>query len=214
MKKYRNSKNKEEIIKYFLKRHKEQTRLSTWQKLSDDERLFIPGLQLIDIFPDYGYFVVDNSNKDLKRMNSALTSYFLFDDHDCVFKSKLEGSDRTTISFRIPIEMQTIDKRNFERVQFTFQDKKFTDISLAQKAGNERINISSPLLNVSRGGACILITKEIMGLVDLTKIVRIRYKNQLKDCVVRSFRIYEKKTFTHDEYFAIGLQFLDILESL
>jgi hypothetical protein len=214
MKKYRNTKNKEEIIKYFLKRHKEQARLSTWQRMSDSERLLVPGLHLIDVFPDYGYFVVDNSHKDLKKINSALTSYFLFDDHDCAFKSKLEGSGRSTLSFRIPTEIQTIEKRNFERTQYTLQDKKFTDISLSQKLGNERLNLSSPVLNISRGGACVLITKEVMGIADLTKLVRIRYKSQLKDCAVRNFRIYEKKSITHDEYYAIGLQFLDVLESL
>jgi hypothetical protein len=214
MKKYRTSKNKEEIQKYFSQRLTEKALLSTWQKLPNGERLFIPKLKLIDFFPQYGYFVIEGEVDDLKKIKSDSTSYFLFDDQDCVFKSKLEGSGKNSLSFKVPLEVKAVEKRFFERNQYLLSDKKFTDVVFHLKFSGERINLSSPVINLSRGGTSLLVTKEVFNIIDLTKVVQIRYKAKLKDAAVRNFRIYEKKSMSHDEYFAIGFQYLESLEEL
>lgn len=218
MEEYRISKSREEIVKCLEKKFEASGLFTVWQKNKNGEREFVIEAKLQSFNCDEGYFALEISNENFHKADRSGEFYFLLQGHEFVFKSKMT-IDQTKAEFRfqVPKEVRLKELRIHPRTYYQQEDKVSVGVVFrAKQVGHilaESIESQCPVLNISLGGVCIIVSKETLSSIDLSKEIEISglsfYEDLRSDmkAVVKNARVYIKKNFSNDEYYALGLQF-------
>lgn len=204
--KYRISKNKQEIVKALSNKLNVECSLTVWQKGSDGSRNFLKAITFNELFPEEGVFTLKIPSDTTLDINENKEIYFLLEGHDFVFKTKLAVDQKNLLTVQIPREVQLKESRVHERTYFNLEDRKFVELVYTDKKYNQ-ISIACPLVNVSDGGACIVISKETISNIDFKKDVLIKFNNSFQSASIRNARVFEKKDLNADELYALGVEF-------
>lgn len=215
---YRVSKSREEINKRLKKKFESSGFFTVWQKADTvGIREFVVEAKLQSVDPEAGIFTVIIPAEIFANAKKEKDFYFLLQGHDFAFKSRLILSVPGELRFKIPKEIRIQELRMHPRIQFEKEEKVSVDVTFhikkPQNSNSLLIESRCPVLNVSLGGICIVVSKETLSLIDLTKEIHIAdltFFESLKPdmkAVIRNARVYIKKGIINDEYYALGLQF-------
>ncbi len=221
MKEYRTTKKREEILKHIEKIFLSGGVFTVWQKNHFGERLFCVQLKIYHFSRIDSYFSVQFAEKDLANCDLGAEFYFLINGHDFVFKTKL-AIDQILGEYRlqIPKEVRLIELRAHPRKYFELEEKVFVQAYFAGKIYDVKnseslIEVTCPLLNLSLGGASLLLTQDTYQRIDLTGEVEIsglrvhgNFKPIMK-AVVKNARVYSKESFAVGKFYAVGVMFVD-----
>lgn len=220
MEDYRISKRREEIVKCLGIKFESSGMFTVWQKNGMGEREFVVEAKLQSFDGEEGYFSLLISENAFIKADKKSEFYFLLHGHEFVFKSKMaidqvKGEHR----FQIPKEVRLKELRIFPRKYFEVDEKICVDVAFKSKhvttvkESYRIIESQCPVLNISKGGVCIVVSKETLSNIDLSKEIEISglsfFDNldaEMK-AIVKNARVYVKKSFSNDEYYALGLQF-------
>lgn len=219
MEEYRISKSREEIVKCLEKKFEASGRFTVWQKNKNGDREFVIEATLQDFNGEDGYFALLISDENFSKADKSGEFYFLLQGHEFVFKSKMTIDQiKGEYRFQVPKEVRLKELRIHPRLYFQQEDKISVGVVFkAKQQGNitakDSIESQCPVLNVSLGGLCIVVSKETLSSIDLSKEIEVSglsfYDNLQSEmkAVVRNARVYIKKSFSNDEYYALGLEF-------
>lgn len=219
MEEYRISKSREEIVKCLEKKFEASGRFIVWQKNKNGDREFVIEATLQDFNGEDGYFALLISDEKFSKADKGGEFYFLLQGHEFVFKSKMTIDQiKGEYRFQVPKEVRLKELRIHPRLYFQQEDKISVGVVFkAKQQGNitakDSIESQCPVLNVSLGGLCIVVSKETLSSIDLSKEIEVSglsfYDNLQSEmkAVVRNARVYIKKSFSNDEYYALGLEF-------
>ena len=218
MEEYRISKSRDEIVKCLEKKFESSGLFTVWQKNKNNEREFVIEATLQDFNKNEGFFSLLITDEKFSKADKNGEFYFLLQGHEFVFKSKMTVDQiKGECRFQIPKEVRLKELRIYPRKYFQQEDKVSVDVVFKSKPKTnqekERVESQFPILNVSMGGVCIVVSKETLSSIDLSKEIEISglsfYESLQSDmkAVVRNARVYIKKSFSNDEYYALGLEF-------
>ncbi|OUR96518.1 hypothetical protein A9Q84_09215 [Halobacteriovorax marinus] len=125
-----------------------------WQTLEGDEdktRDIRIGT-MFKVNPKEGSFSVRAKDANFSFFNKKLTVYIRGEFESILFKCSGENFGDKFGNFNIPLEMMILEKREFPRVSLS--DKKLMKL----KSGDKEISLR--VLDISCGGACLLISEK------------------------------------------------------
>jgi len=216
MEDYRISKSREEIIKSLEKKFKASGVFTIWQKNASGEREFVVEAKLNNFNQLEGYFSLTIPEEKFSKADVKGDFYFLLQGHEFVFKSRMAIDQvKGEYRFQFPKEVRLKELRIHPRKYFE-QDEKIS-VGVVFKTKNtdqkEEIESNCPVLNISSGGLCIVVSKETLSEIDLSKEIEVSglsFYDNLKPemtAIVRNARVHIKKNIKNDDYYALGLQF-------
>jgi len=218
MKEYRISKSRSEIVKQLESKFKLSETFTMWQKDQDGKRVLVIDTILKEFHPHDGYFTLKISDEEIKKADLKGDFYFLLNGHDLVFKSKLsreqvKGSD---LRFLIPKDVRLEELRDHPRKYFEAEEIRKVKVRIPATSSEENFEIYSecPVLNISKSGICILVSKDTFKLIDSTKPLTIEGLNFFEDLpnirsgLIRNNRLQQKKNIAQDDFYAIGIEFI------
>ncbi|MGZ3809981.1 MAG: hypothetical protein ACXVCE_17995 [Bacteriovorax sp.] len=208
---FRISKNRAEIIKTLGLKLTDECMLTVWQKKDDGTRSFLDRIPFCALFAKEGVFTLKVTKEKIGQINKEKEFYFLLEEHDFIFKTKMAIDQKDHVTFQVPREVRLKEFRVFERTFFTLEERKLVDVVFSVKNDMHEISLTCPLVNISKGGACILVSKETMGLIDFRSDVLLKLTNEFQTAVIRNARVFLKKNINQDELYAIGVQFQEPL---
>lgn len=204
---YRFSKNRAEIIKALADKLTDECSLTVWQKQLDGTRSFLDKMTFHALYPDEGVFTLKVTKEHSKQINPTKEIYFLLEERDFIFKTKMAVDQKGYMTLQIPKEVRLVELRAYERQYFTSKEKKFIDVIFTTKNIGNEISLSCPLVSISEGGACIVVSKETISNIDLSSDIQLKVAADFQAAVVKNARVYIKKNLKNDELYAIGVQF-------
>lgn len=83
----------------------------------------------------------------------------------------------------------------------------YVEVVFAGKDRKRTFSLTCPLISISQGGACIVLNRETIKVIDIQAGLLIKYTTDFNKAAIRNARILLKKTMSHDEYFALGIEF-------
>lgn len=222
MKEYRTSKNRDEIIRQVQKKFLAKEVVTVWQRdMLTGERNFKCQVKFYSVDIENGTFIVQFASDDVVAFKPNLETYFLLQDLDFAFKTKLgidQPKDYSLINFRIPADVKLQELRLHPRLYIPLSEKRFARAKFkARKKNGQHVLVTCPILNISKGGVCLIVSKSTLNSIDMQAEVWLEgvsfYEplervNRIR-AIARNLRIYTKEELGHDETFAIGLEFLD-----
>lgn len=204
---YRFSKDRAEIIKKLEEKFAQSNLLTIWQKNNDGSRKMIDKMHFHALIAEDGVFTIESGLDKISLFDKLKEVYFLLEEHDFVFKTKLAMDQKDLITFQIPKEIRLKELRVQDRIYYSLEDKKNVEVSFFLKKSNTQLKIACPMVNISVGGMCLVITKETLSVIDLSREVLVSDFNGERLTVVKNARVYKNKSFNQDELYAIGVQF-------
>ncbi len=219
MKEYRISKSRSEIVKKLESKFKLSESFTMWQKDIDGKRVLVIETFLLEFNQHEGFFNLKISDEDLKKADLKAEFYFLLNGHDLVFKTKLSRDQEkgAPLRFLIPKDVRLEELRNHPRKYFEAEDRQKVKVVFQSNNSDDSIDILSDclVLNISKGGICVLVSKETFLKLDSTKAVTIEgidffegIENTKKNGYIRNARLEKKKGITKDDFYAIGIEFI------
>lgn len=218
MEDYRVSKSREEIIKLFQKKFETETSMIIWQKEPvTGERIFKCEAKFSSLDPHNGVFTIEINDTQKLAYNPKLETYFLLQVQDFVFKTKSSvslASHDNEIAFQIPHDIRLKELRSHPRFYIPPEDKRIVAVSFKNKDHNKTsIDVACPIYNISKSGICIIVSKETLSQIKLSESIKLEglsfyesLKNEAR-AIVKNARVFSKKGFTTDDYYALGLEF-------
>lgn len=219
MQQYRTSTKREEIIRIVQKKFEAGSTVTIWQKTpGTEERSFKCEAKFTSIDIYEGIFTVNIDPNQAKCFNRDLETYFLFEDQGFVFKTKTSlyvSTKDSSRAFTFPQSVKLKELRIHPRTYFAIEDKRVVCVKFENKNKNGpiHIDVSCPIYNISKGGICIIVTKETLSNVELSGAIELEglsffesLANELK-AVVKNARVHSKKGITTDDSYALGLEF-------
>ena len=218
MEEYRISKSREEIIKIVKGKLESESTLSLWQKdPMTGERSFKGEAKFSSIDIAEGIFSVSIDEKIKAKFNPALDTYFLLQVQDFAFKTKTSISYKKShenLSFQIPHDMRLKELRTHPRHYCPPEEKRIIRAKFENKNNEEaHVDVACPIYNISRGGICIIVSKETLSNIQINKEIELEglgfFENlsNKMNAVVKNARAYAKKGLRNDEFYALGLEF-------
>lgn len=204
---YRFSTNRAEIIKALADKLTDECSLTVWQKQLDGTRSFLDKMTFHALFPDEGVFTLKVTKEHSKQIDPNKDIYFLLEERDFIFKTKMAVDQKSYMTLQIPKEVRLVELRGYKRQYFTPKEKKFIDVIFTRKIIGNDISLSCPLVSISEGGACIVVSKETISNIDLSSDIQLRVTNDFQAAIVKNARVYLKKNLKNDELYALGVQF-------
>ncbi|MDD4976860.1 MAG: hypothetical protein PHY93_21075 [Bacteriovorax sp.] len=204
---YRFSKNRPEIVKTLASRLTAECSLTVWQKKADGSRNLMEKMIFHALFPDEGVFTLKVNKENSAHIDPSKEIYFLLEEHDFIFKTKMAMDQKEFMTLQIPREVRLKEFRIHERKYFTLEEKKFVEVVFSVKNADHEITLSCPLVNISESGACIVVSKETISNIDFSADVLLKLSADFQSAVIRNARIFIKKNLNNDELYAIGVQF-------
>ncbi|MDO9182787.1 MAG: hypothetical protein Q7U04_10280 [Bacteriovorax sp.] len=214
MMEYRFSKNRPEIIKSLESKLTEGSQITVWQKNNDGSRCLLEKVLFHTLYVDEGVFTLKMAKKDFINFEPKKPIYFLFEDHEFVFKTSIAIDQKEFMTLQIPREVRLKEFRVHERKYYTMEDKKFIEVVFVGKNSGPGITLTCPLVNVSVGGACIVVSKETISNIDFTAILKLKFSTEYQNAIIRNARVYIKKNLFNDDLYAIGVQFDDLVPTI
>jgi hypothetical protein len=205
MDQYRFSKGRAEIIKALSSKLNGESLLTVWQKNENGSRSFLERMPFHELFADEGVFTLKVTKEHIAHIDSTKDIYFLLEEHDFIFKTKMAIDQKSNVTFQIPREVRLKELRAHERQYFTLEERKFVDVIFAGK--ENEISLSCPLINISVGGACIVVSKETLSSIDFSATIQVKYLSEFQTAAIRNARVFIKRHLNQDELYAIGVQF-------
>lgn len=218
MQEYRISKSREEIIKLVQKKFEYENMMTIWQKdTATDSRIFKCDVKFSSLNPYDGVFTIAIDEELKLNFNPKLDTYFLLKVQDFVFKTKTsltQKSEKNSLSFQIPRDVRLKELRIHPRVYINPEEKRFVSAKFESKAGESlTIDVSCPIINISKSGICIIVSKETLSGIKLNECISLEglsffetLPNGIK-AVVKNARVHTKKGMENDELYALGLEF-------
>lgn len=205
---YRISKNRTEIIKCLSSKLSTESKITVWQKNDDGSRSFLEQIPFFALYPDEGVFTLNVPNKKV-HIDPVKEIYFLLEGNDFIFKTKIAIDQKEQLTFQIPREIRLKELRRQERTYFSLDERKFVDVvfSLKKNENENQMSLTCPLVNISEGGACIVVSKEAISNIDFNCDILLKCTNEFQKAVIRNARLFIKKNLNNDELYAIGVQF-------
>ncbi|MBC7537549.1 MAG: PilZ domain-containing protein [Bacteriovorax sp.] len=204
---YRFSKNRPEIVKTLADKLTGECSLTVWQKQDDGTRSLMEKMTFHALFADEGVFTLKVTKENSLRIDPKKDVYFLLEEHDFIFKTKLAVDQKEFMTLQIPREVRLQEFRIHERKYFNLEEKKFVEVVFSAKNTENEITLSCPLVNISEGGACIVVSKETISNIDFSADVLMKFTTDFQTAVIRNARLFIKKNLNNDELYAIGVQF-------
>jgi hypothetical protein len=204
---YRFSKNRPEIVKTLAGKLTAECSLTVWQKLADGSRSMMEKMTFHALYADEGVFTLKVDKEHLGSIDPGKDIYFLLEDHDFIFKTKMAVDQKEFMTLQIPREVRLKELRVHERKYFAPEEKKFVEVVFSVKNADNEITLSCPLVNISEGGACIVVSKETISNIDFSADVLLKLSADFQSAIIRNARIFIKKNLNNDELYAIGVQF-------
>ena len=207
---YRYSKQRPEIVKTLADKLTSGCLLTVWQKLPDGTRSFLQNMTFNALFPEEGVFTLRGQNNHGQKIDLNKEVYFLLEDHDFIFKTKMAVVQKGLTTLQIPREVRLREFRVHERKYFTLEEKKFVDVIFILKDSYTKMSITCPVVNISEGGACIVVSKETISNIDFSADLKLRFSSDFQIATIRNARIFLKKSLNTDDLYAIGVEFQEI----
>ena len=215
---YRISKSREEIVKLVQKKFEAEATMTIWQKNPvSDTRDFICDVKFASINTYEGIFSITIEESHKKKFNLQLETYFLLQVQDFIFKTKsstIHAAKNGTLTFQIPQDVRLKELRLHPRVYIDQNDKRFVSARFNSKDPKHNfITIACPIYNISKSGICIIVSKETLSSVKLNKNIKLEglsFFDSLgneKEAIVKNARVYGKKGYATDDFYALGLEF-------
>lgn len=205
--KYRITNDRNEIINSLTSKLSKNCSITVWQKQIKNERIVLGNMTFGNIYEKEGVFTLKADNPSLLAIDPEKDVYFLVDDHDYIFKTNLATLQKNTMTLEIPKEVQLKEFRCYEREVFNLKDQKSVDVIFSAKKDFKRIKLCCPIINISEAGACFLITKESMSIIDFTADILFKLYSNNETAIIRYVKIFTKKNLKSDENYAIGVKF-------
>lgn len=205
--KYRISKDRLELIKKLAEKFTQSNLLTIWQKNDDGSRKLIEKMHFNSLIAEDGVFTIKAGRDKISLFDRLKDVYFLLEEHDFVFKTKMALDQKEFITFQIPKEIRLKELRLQERTYFTMEDRKNMEVSFFLKKSETQLKLTCPMINISEGGMCLVISKETISAIDLARDISVNDGQGEKLTVVRNARVYKNRSINQDELYAIGVQF-------
>ncbi len=217
---YRISKSREEIVKLVQKKFEAETTMTIWQKdPATQTRTFKCEVKFASINIYEGVFSIAIEDIDKAHFNTHLETYFLLQVQDFVFKTKssvVHAGKNGTLTFQIPHDVRLKELRVHPRIYIDQDEKRFVAAKFNSKdPKQEFLTVACPIYNISKTGICIIVSKETLSSVKLNETIELEglsffesLDNEMK-AVIRNARVHAKKGFAKDDYYALGLEFLE-----
>lgn len=204
---YRFSKNRAEIVKTLTSKLTAGCALTVWQKQDDGSRSFLEKMSFQALYPEEGVFTLKVKTEHTCHIDPTKEIYFLLEEHDFIFKTKMAIDQKEFMTFQIPREVRLKECRTCERKYFKLDDRKFVDVVFSLKNDKYEISLTCPLVNISARGACIIVSKETISNIDFSSDILLKLTSDFQKAVIRNARIFLKKNLNNDELYAIGVEF-------
>lgn len=217
---YRISKSREEIVKLVQKKFEAETTMTIWQKDPiTQNRTFKCEVKFASINIYEGIFSIAIEDIDKAHFNTNLETYFLLQVQDFVFKTKtsvVHAGKNGTLTFQIPHDVRLKELRIHPRIYLDQDEKRFVAAKFSSKdPKKEFLSVACPIYNISKTGICIIVSKETLSSVKLNETIVLEglsffesLDNELK-AIIRNARVHAKKGYAKDDYYALGLEFLE-----
>ena len=215
---YRISKSREEIVKLVQKKFETEATMTIWQKNPvTANRDFICEVKFSSINTYEGIFSITIEESQKTNFNLQLETYFLLQVQDFIFKTKssnIHTAKIGTLTFQIPHDVRLKELRLHPRIYIDQNEKRFVSAKFNSKDPKHHfITIACPIYNISKSGICIIVSKETLSSVKLNKNIMLEglsffdsLGNEM-EAIVRNARVYVKKGYITDDFYALGLEF-------
>ena len=204
---YRFSKQRPEIVKNLEKNLKGGCSVLVWQKNIDGTRSFVQNMTFCSLFPEEGVFTLKETTEYAGPLDLNKDVYFYMEEENFIFKTKMAVVQKDIMTLQIPREIRLKEFRIHDRTYFSLDEKKSVLVIFPIKEQMNAINVSCPLINISESGACILVSKETFSKIDFSIDLTLKLTTDFQRAVIRNARLFIKKTLSHEELYAIGIEF-------
>ena len=201
---FRSTSNQKEIQKILTSLSKDSN-FTIWQKSEQNERILLNGLTNLIFDQEKMQFSLNRAEHDFSKFKFENDIFFLMDNENLTFKSRLKSMVDDSIVFKIPQEIRTIEKRCETRIEISPSQKEFSNIFFALKKSEHISNATCPILNISLSGISIVISKETLSIIDVYKELLIEYNSVKSKAIIKNIRVYKKRELNKDELYAVGL---------
>ena len=205
---YRATKSRKEIIAILESSTRPETLFTVWQNTIGNSRLLLNKISNFKMLGEEGIFTVEMEEKDFKSLDKNGDVFFLIEGEGLIFKTKKSVDQSKGIAFKIPFELRVIEKRQDTRTIFSPDEQKIANVTFMRKDSSALLPTICPLLNISEGGASLILSKESLSIIDIKEKIIFRFEKTHKKAEIRNVRIHQKKDLKHDEIYAIGIMFL------
>ena len=133
-----------------------------------------------------------------------------------LFQVPLKEIQGHKVSLGIPEVIKIKELRQSSRTNFTPPiDLNFLECSFPSKGGGKDIKTICIILNLSKDGACILLSKDTFQRIDLKKnlvvaglSIHAEIEENERDSLIRNVRVHSKQTLERNEILAVGIEFI------
>ena len=206
----RTSRNRAEIVANIRSKLCSSKKVTIWQKDELGNRKHFSQFEIDEIFEEEGVFTLSTLCIFVKEFDQKEDIFMLLENNDFTFKTKIAHDQKQMATFQIPKELNLKELRAYPRKYFKFEDKKHVEVVFVTKSKNNAakpLSLSCPIINLSQGGACIVITRETIKNIDVEAGVLIKITTQFNKAIIRNARIFLRESLSHEDRFAIGLEF-------
>lgn len=217
-KKFRETKNRTEILKNLSIKFKDIGLFTLWQKDPEtSKRTISTEVQFDSLNIKYNFFSVLIREQDLDKITKDTDTYFLLKGYDFAFKTRLisiSPTDPRALQFKIPKDIHLIEMRQHPRRALLANEKANIGTIFINKLDGKPLHTVCPVINISLGGISLVVYADTMKQINIEKEVELhpittfpelRYPTKAN---IRNIRLFSKKTFMKDEVYAIGLEFI------
>lgn len=205
---FRSTSNQKEIHKLLSSISKE-SQFTIWQKSTENDRTLLSGLSFSNFSIENIQFSLCIKDHDFSKFNIDQDIFFLLDNENLTFKSKVKSFKQDEVIFKIPLEIKTIEKRNEKRIEMDPNKKEYSNILFALKKTDALTSTTCPILNISLNGLSVVITKETLSIIDVYKELLVEYNAVKSKAIIKNIRVYKRRELNKDELYAVGLLLLN-----
>ena len=204
--------DQQEIIDRLKTKIRTSKKIALWQLDDSGEKIHQNNLEFEFIYEEEDVFTLKVPNSFLRRLDCDREVFVILEDQHYTFKTKIAVNQKINATFEIPKEVQIEELRAYPRKSFKLTDKMYVEVVFAGKGRKRTFSLTCPLISISQGGACIVLNRETIKSIDVQAGLLIKYASDFNKAAVKNARVFLKKTMSHDEYFALGIEFKTPLE--
>jgi hypothetical protein len=114
---------------------------------------------------------------------------------------------KNELTLEMPLEARLKEFRCYDRENFRISDHKLVDVVFSTKNSFGDMSLSCPIINISKGGACFIISKESLSNIDFASDILFKFAINKQTATVRNVRVFTQRTLMSEEQYAIGVKF-------
>ena len=205
--KYRITNDKSEIINSLASRLTKVSTITVWQKQVKNSRIILDKMLFEAIYREEMVFTLKGDSENFLAFDPKKDVYFLLEGHDYIFKTKMADFQKKEMTLEMPQEVRLKEFRCCDREDFKINDHKTVEVIFSTKNSLSGMSLSCPIINISKGGACFIISKESLSNIDFSSDVLFKFSSNSQTAIVRNVRVFAPKNLKNDEQYAIGIKF-------